>query len=88
MTKQHQFYHANEVITLKNDMIVFYSNNFLNGDLKQAKTIIEGSNKVKARKIDISYISLFGGIILTLAYICIFEAIIGPIREPIPDPID
>jgi hypothetical protein len=61
------------VIDLKNEMIIFYSTTFLNGDHKQAKNIIERSNRVTARKIDIFYISLLGGIIINLFYAITFE---------------
>jgi hypothetical protein len=59
-------------------MINFYSNNFLNGDHEQAKNIIERSNRVTARKIDITYISLLGGIIITLFYVTTFEILLSP----------
>ena len=85
MSKQHQFYHADDVIDLKNEMIAFYSNMFLDGDIEQAKRIIEASNQQTARKIDVSYISLFVGIICTVLYFIIFE--IWIYKAPNPDEV-
>ena len=67
MLKDNSFYASVEVIKLKNDLLYFYSESFLDGDVKTAQKILE-PDSYGPRTIDVGVIWFFIGMVIPTVY--------------------